>query len=149
MDAFNYIKMGKAKAFVTGGSESPISPASIGGFSSMKALSTRNDNPAAASRPFDVDRDGFVMGEGAGAMVLEEFEHAKKRGAKIYAEVVGASMTADAYHMTATHPEGLGASRAMLNALNEAGLNPEDVSYINPHATSRQRACARRGAGQG
>ncbi len=136
MDAFNYIKMGKAKVFVTGGSESPISESPIGGFSAMKAMSQRNDDPAKASRPFDVERDGFVMGEGAGAMILEEYEHAKKRGAKIYAEVVGASMTADAYHMTSTHPEGLGAARAMQIALKEGNLNPEDVDYINPHATS-------------
>ncbi|XOV92753.1 MAG: beta-ketoacyl-ACP synthase II [Bacteroidota bacterium] len=136
MDAFNYIKMGKAKVFVTGGSESPISESPIGGFSAMKAMSQRNDDPTKASRPFDVDRDGFVMGEGAGAMILEEYEHAKKRGAKIYAEVVGASMTADAYHMTSTHPEGLGAARAMQIALKEGNLNPEDVDYINPHATS-------------
>ncbi len=136
MDAFNYIKMGKATAFITGGSESPVTPASIGGFNALKAMSTRNDAPEKASRPFDVNRDGFVMGEGAGALILEEYEHAKKRGAHIYAEIVGASMTADAYHMTATHPEGKGASRAMENALKEAGLNPADVDYVNAHATS-------------
>ncbi|MCL4147633.1 UNVERIFIED_CONTAM: hypothetical protein GTU68_001494 [Idotea baltica] len=136
MDAFNYIKMGKAKAFITGGSEAPITSASIGGFSSMRALSTNNDNPAEASRPFDPTRDGFVMGEGAGAFVIEEYEHAKKRGAHIYAEIVGASMTADAYHMTATHPEGLGAAKAMELALEEAGLNPDEVDYLNAHATS-------------
>ncbi len=136
MDAFNYIRLGKAKAFVTGGSESPVTEASIGGFSSMKAMSTRNDNPEAASRPFDTDRDGFVMGEGAGALILEEYEHARKRGAKIYAEVVGAAMTADAYHMTATHPEGLGAARGMEFALAEAGINAGDVDYLNTHATS-------------
>lgn len=136
MDAFNYIRMGKAKAFITGGSEAPITPASIGGFSAMKAMSTRNDDPTHASRPFDKGRDGFVMAEGAGALLLEEYEHAKKRGAHIYAEIVGASMTADAYHMTAPHPEGLGASKAMELALQEAQLNPAEVDYINPHATS-------------
>ncbi len=136
MDAFNYIRLGKAKVFVTGGSEAPVTEASIGGFTSMKAMSGRNDDPQGASRPFDVDRDGFVMGEGAGAIILEEYEHAKKRGAKIYAEVIGASMTADAYHMTATHPEGLGASKAMHLAMEEAGINPDDVDYLNTHATS-------------
>jgi len=136
MDAFNYIRLGKAKVFVTGGSESPISEASIGGFNALKAMSTRNDNPAAASRPFDRDREGFVMGEGAGALIVEEYEHAVKRGATIYAEIVGASMTADAYHMTATHPEGLGASMAMRIAMKEAKLNPLDVDYLNCHATS-------------
>jgi len=136
MDAYNYIKLGKAKVFVTGGSESPISEASIGGFNAMRAMSTRNDSPEEASRPFDVDRDGFVMGEGAGALILEEYNHAKKRGAKIYAEIAGASMTADAYHISATHPEGLGAAKAMEFALHEAKLNPEDVDYLNAHATS-------------
>lgn len=136
MDAFNYIRWGKAKIIVTGGSEAPISPAAIGGFSSMKAMSTLNDEPQHASRPFDANRDGFVMGEGAGALVLEEYEHAVQRGAKIYAEVVGAAMTADAYHMTSTHPEGLGASQAMRLALKEANLTIEDVDYLNTHATS-------------
>lgn len=136
MDAFNYIRMGKAKAFITGGSEAPITPASIGGFSAMKAMSTRNDDPLHASRPFDANRDGFVMGEGAGALLLEEYEHAKKRGAHIYAELVGAAMTADAYHLTAPHPEGRGASKAMELALKEAKINPVDVDYLNPHATS-------------
>lgn len=136
MDAFNYIRLGKAKVFVTGGSESPISEASIGGFNALKAMSTRNEDPTAASRPFDRDRDGFVMGEGAGALIVEDYEHAIKRGAKIYAEIVGASMTADAYHMTATHPEGLGASKAMQIALKEAKLSPLDVDYLNCHATS-------------
>ncbi len=136
MDAFNYIRLGKAKIIVTGGSEAPITPASIGGFSSMKAMSGRNDDPQHASRPFDVDRDGFVMGEGAGALVLEDYDHAVARGAHIYAEVTGASMTADAYHMTATHPEGLGAARAMQQALAESGLSIEDVDYLNMHATS-------------
>ncbi|MBB6325740.1 3-oxoacyl-[acyl-carrier-protein] synthase II [Algoriphagus iocasae] len=136
MDAFNYIKWGKAKVILTGGSEAPISEASIGGFSALKALSTRNEAPQKASRPFDIERDGFVMGEGAAAIILEEYEHAKKRGAKIYAEVVGAAMTADAYHMTATHPEGLGAFHCMKFALEEAGLTIKDVDYINAHATS-------------
>ncbi|XHR92445.1 beta-ketoacyl-ACP synthase II [Mucilaginibacter sp. UC70_90] len=136
MDAFNYIRLGKAKIIVTGGSEAPITPASIGGFSSMKAMSARNNDPQHASRPFDIDRDGFVMGEGAGALVLEDYDHAVARGAHIYAEVTGASMTADAYHMTATHPEGLGAARAMQQALAESGLSIEDVDYLNMHATS-------------
>ena len=136
MDSFNYIRLGKAKIFVTGGSEAPITAASIGGFSSMKAMSIRNQDPLTASRPFDRDRDGFVMGEGAGALILEEYEHAKKRGAKIYAELVGASMTADAYHMTSPHPEGIGASKAMKLALEEAKLNPSDLDYLNLHATS-------------
>jgi len=136
MDAFNYIRMGKAKAFVTGGSEAPITPASMGGFSALKAMSTNNEHPEAASRPFDVDRDGFVMGEGAGALILEEYEHAKARGAHIYAEMVGAAMTADAFHMTATHPEGIGAIKAMELALEEAQINPDKVDYLNVHATS-------------
>ncbi|GAA4336333.1 beta-ketoacyl-ACP synthase II [Mucilaginibacter gynuensis] len=136
MDAFNYIRLGKAKVIITGGSEAPITPASIGGFSSMKAMSTLNNDPEGASRPFDVSRDGFVMGEGAAALVLEDREHAIKRGAHIYAEVRGASMTADAYHMTSTHPEGLGATRAMQLALNEAGISIADLDYLNMHATS-------------
>lgn len=136
MNAFNYIQMGKAKAIVAGGSEAPITEATIGGFTAMKAMSTRNDDPATASRPFDVDRDGFVMGEGACALILEEYEHAKARGANIYGEVIAAAMTADAYHLTATHPEGIGALRAMKLGLNEAKLNPEDVGYINTHSTS-------------
>ena len=136
MDAFNYIRLGKAKIIVTGGSEAPITPASIGGFSAMKAMSARNDDPSSASRPFDTGRDGFVMGEGAAALVLEEREHAIKRRATIYGEVVGAAMTADAYHMTATHPEGIGAKQAMQLALNEAGLSIEEIDYLNPHATS-------------
>lgn len=136
MDALNYIRLGKAKVMITGGSEAPVTPASVGGFCAMKAMSVRNDNPASASRPFDAGRDGFVMGEGAGALILEEYEHAKARGAKIYAEVAGAAMTADAYHMTATHPEGLGAFQAMKFALEDAGLNTEDVHYLNAHATS-------------
>ncbi|WP_412850250.1 beta-ketoacyl-ACP synthase II [Chryseobacterium sp. PMSZPI] len=136
MDAFNYICLGKAKVIVSGGSEAAITPASIGGFSIMKAMSTRNDDFATASRPYDADRDGFVMGEGAGALILEEYEHAVARGAKIYAELAGAAMTADAYHMTAPHPEGVGAIKAMQLAVKEAGANMEDIDYINPHATS-------------
>lgn len=136
MDAFNYIRLGKAKIIITGGSEAPLSPASFGGFSSMKAMSARNDDPQHASRPFDVDRDGFVMAEGAGALVLEDYEHAVKRGATIYAEVRGAAMTADAYHMTSTHPEGLGAAKAMQLALNEAGITIDQLDYLNMHATS-------------
>ncbi|WP_057937766.1 beta-ketoacyl-ACP synthase II [Algoriphagus resistens] len=136
MDAFNYIKWGKAKVIITGGSDAPITEASMGGFNALKALSTRNENPATASRPFDAHRDGFVMGEGAAALILEEYEHAKKRGAKIYGEVVGAAMTADAYHLTATHPEGAGAMQCMKFALEEAGLTIQDVAYLNAHATS-------------
>ncbi|HET6252460.1 MAG TPA: beta-ketoacyl-ACP synthase II [Puia sp.] len=136
MDALNYIRLGKAKVIVAGGSEAPVTEASIGGFNSMKALSTRNDDPQGASRPFDVERDGFVMGEGAGGLILEEFEHAKARGAHIYAELAGAAMTADAYHMTHTHPEGAGALKAMQEALKDARLNKEDVDYLNVHATS-------------
>lgn len=136
MDAFNYIRLGKAKIFVSGGSEAPITAASVGGFCAMKAMSARNNDPLTASRPFDKDRDGFVMGEGAGALILEEYEHAKKRGAKIYAELVGASMTADAYHMTSPHPEGLGAAKAMQLALEEAKLDISQLDYLNLHATS-------------
>jgi len=136
MDALNYIRLGKAKVIVAGGSEAPITSASIGGFTSMKAMSTRNDDPTHASRPFDIDRDGFVMGEGAGALILEDYEHARARGARIYAELAGAGMTADAYHMTSTHPEGKGALRAMQDALKDAGLQPDQVDYLNVHATS-------------
>lgn len=136
MDAFNYIRLGKGKIFVTGGSESPISEASIGGFNALRAMSTRNDDPEKASRPFDSDRDGFVMGEGAGALIVEDYDHARARGAHIYAEIVGASMTADAYHMTASHPEGLGATKAMQIALKEAKLSPADIDHLNCHATS-------------
>ena len=136
MDAFHNIKLGKGKAFVVGGSEAPITEASVGGFNAMHAMSKRNDSPETASRPFDANRDGFVMGEGAGALVVEEYEHAKARGARIYAEVVGASMTADAFHMTATHPDGLGAKRGMELALQEAGIQPADIDYLNAHATS-------------
>jgi len=136
MDAFNYIRWGKAKMMITGGSEAPITEASVGGFCAMKAMTTRNDDPEAASRPFDTHRDGFLMGEGAGALVLEEYQHAIARGAHIYAEIVGAAMTADAYHMTATHPEGEGAYHAMRLALKDGGIEPEEVDYINAHATS-------------
>ncbi len=136
MDALNYIRMGKAKVIITGGSEAPVTHASFGGFSAMKAMSTRNDDPKGASRPFDVDRDGFVMSEGAGTLILEEYEHAKARGANIYAEVAGAAMTSDAYHLTATHPEGIGAKEGMKRAVEDAGLNLEDVDYLNTHATS-------------
>jgi 3-oxoacyl-[acyl-carrier-protein] synthase II len=136
MDAMTYIRLGKAKVIVAGGSEAPITAASVGGFTAMKAMSTRNDDPQHASRPFDVDRDGFVMGEGAGCLLLEEYEHAKARGAHIYGELAGAAMTADAYHMTSTHPEGLGALRAMQDALKDAGVNKDEVDYLNVHATS-------------
>lgn len=136
INATDYIRLGKADVIITGGSEATISKVGIGGFNAMKALSTRNDDPATASRPFDLDRDGFVMGEGAGALVLEEYEHAKARGAKIYGEVVGTGMTADAHHITAPHPEGLGAGNVMRAALQEAKLNPEDIDYINVHGTS-------------
>jgi 3-oxoacyl-[acyl-carrier-protein] synthase II len=136
MDAFNYIRWGKADIMVSGGSEAAISPSAVGGFSAIKALSTRNDDPQTASRPFDSERDGFVLGEGAGALILEEYEHAVKRGATILAELVGAAMTADAYHMSATHPDGEGAYTAMQLALEDAGLQTTDVDYINAHATS-------------
>lgn len=136
IDAFNYIRLGYADAIVAGGAEAAIFPAGVGGFNSMKALSTRNADPATASRPFSGSRDGFVIGEGAAALVLEDLEHAKARGAKIYAEVVGAGMSADAYHITATHPEGLGAVLVMKNALKDAGMRPEEIDYINLHGTS-------------
>ncbi|MBQ4917011.1 MAG: beta-ketoacyl-ACP synthase II [Muribaculaceae bacterium] len=136
IDAFNYIRLGMADAVVTGGAEAAIYPAGVGGFNSMHALSTRNDSPATASRPFSASRDGFVMGEGSACLILEELEHAKARGAKIYAEVVGGGMSADAYHLTATHPEGLGAKLVMTNALKDARLKPEDIDYINVHGTS-------------
>ncbi|MCL4640584.1 MULTISPECIES: beta-ketoacyl-ACP synthase II [Olivibacter] len=136
MDAFNYIRWGKAKVMITGGSEAPITEASIGGFCAMKAMTTLNGEPTLACRPFDQGRDGFLMGEGAGALVLEEYEHARARGAKIYAEIVGAAMTADAYHMTATHPEGEGAYMAMKLALKDANIEAQQVDYLNAHATS-------------
>jgi 3-oxoacyl-[acyl-carrier-protein] synthase II len=136
IDAMNYIRWGKAEVIVTGGSEAAVNEAGIGGFAAMKALSTRNDDPQTASRPFDVDRDGFVMGEGAGALILEEYEHAKRRGAKIYAEVAGGGMSADAYHLTATHPHGTGAALGMKWALEDANVKLSDIDYLNPHATS-------------
>ncbi|MDR1982125.1 MAG: beta-ketoacyl-ACP synthase II [Tannerellaceae bacterium] len=135
-DAFNYIRLGKANAIVTGGAEAAISIAGVGGFNAMNALSTRNDSPQTASRPFSASRDGFVMGEGAACLVLEELEHALARGAKMYCEVVGTGMSADAYHLTASHPEGLGAKMVMKNALEDAGMRPEEVDYINVHGTS-------------
>ncbi len=136
IDAFNYVRLGKATAIITGGSEAAIFPAGVGGFNSMKAISTRNDDPATASRPFSGSRDGFVMGEGGVTLVFEELEHALARGAKIYAEVIGGGMSADAYHITASHPEGLGASLVMKRALEDAGIAAEDVDYINVHGTS-------------
>ncbi len=136
VDCFNLIRLGKADVFVTGGSEAAINPAGVGGFSAMHAISERNDDPATASRPFDKDRDGFVMGEGAGTLIFEELEHAKKRGAKIYAEVVGGGMSADAYHMTSPHPEGRGAMMVMKNAIEDCGHRLEEVDHINTHGTS-------------
>ena len=136
IDAFNYIKWGKAEVFVCGGSEAAVNAAGVGGFNAMHAISTRNDDPATGSRPFDKDRDGFVIGEGAGALILEELEHAKARGAKIYGEVIGSGLTADAYHMTGPHPEGDGARRAMKLAIEEGGLTIQDIEHINTHGTS-------------
>ncbi|HLF33477.1 MAG TPA: beta-ketoacyl-ACP synthase II, partial [Cyclobacteriaceae bacterium] len=136
IDAYNYICLGKANIMITGGSEAAITEGGIGGFSSMKAISERNDSPETASRPFDKDRDGFVMGEGAGALILEEFEHAKARGAKIYGEIAGSGMSADAYHITAPHPEGIGAQKVMSFALEDAGMSPDEIDYINVHGTS-------------
>ena len=136
IDAFNLIRLGKADAFVTGGAEAAIFPAGVGGFNSMHALSTRNDSPQTASRPFSKSRDGFVMGEGSAVLVLEELEHALARGAHIYCEVAGGGMSADAYHLTATHPDGLGAKLAMSAALEDAGMTPDDIDYINVHGTS-------------
>ncbi|CAI8213548.1 MAG: 3-oxoacyl-[acyl-carrier-protein] synthase 2 [Bacteroidia bacterium] len=136
IDSFNYIRLGMAKAIITGGSEACVTPAAVGGFNSMKALSERNDSPATASRPFDADRDGFVLGEGAASLVLEEYEHAKVRGAKIYGEILGGGLTADAHHITAPHPEGLGATNVMKNALKDAKINPSDIDYVNVHGTS-------------
>jgi len=135
-NAFDYIRLGRGDVIITGGSEATVTYAGVGGFNSMKALSVRNDDPATASRPFDIDRDGFVLGEGAGALILEEYEHAKKRGAKIYAEIVGAGATADAYHITAPHPEGLGAINSMKMALNDAKMNLDEINYVNVHGTS-------------
>lgn len=136
IDALNLLRFGKADIMLTGGSEAVIAEAGVGGFNAMKAMSERNDDPKTASRPYDKDRDGFVMGEGAGMLVLEELEHAKARGAKIYCEVVGGGATADAHHITAPHPEGLGAKNVMLAALRDAGVNPNDIDYINTHGTS-------------
>lgn len=136
IDAFNYIRLGKADVIVSGGSEACVSEMGMGGFNALKALSTRNESPETASRPFDVDRDGFVLGEGSGALILEEYEHAKRRGAKIYAEVIGGGMSGDAYHMTAPHPEGIGARNTMIAALDDANIKPEEVDYVNVHGTS-------------
>src|SRR5882672_6729172 len=136
MDAFNLIRLNKADIILTGGSEAVISEAGVGGFNAMKAMSERNDDPKTASRPYDKDRDGFVMGEGAGALILEELEHAKARGARIYCEIAGCGATADAYHITAPHPEGLGAKNVMNAALRDARMRPEDLDYINTHGTS-------------
>lgn len=135
-DAFNLIRLGKAKVFIAGGSEAAINEAGVGGFNAMMAISTRNDDPATASRPFDKGRDGFVMGEGGGALILEEYEYAVSRGAKIYCEMVGSGMTADAHHLTAPHPDGLGAAKVMENALRDGNIAPEEVDYINVHGTS-------------
>ncbi len=135
-DAFNLIRLGKANAIISGGSEAAIAACGVGGFNAMHALSTRNDSPETASRPFSASRDGFIMGEGGGCLVLEELEHAKARGAKIYAEVAGVGMSADAHHLTASHPEGLGAKLVMTNALEDAEMKPEEVDYINVHGTS-------------
>ncbi len=135
-DAFNLIRLGKASVIVSGGAEASVFPAGVGGFNAMKALSTRNDDPEHASRPFSASRDGFVIGEGAGCLILEELEHAKARGAKIYAEMVGEGMSADAHHITASHPEGLGAKLVMQRALEDAGMAPEEIDYINVHGTS-------------
>ena len=136
IDALNYIRLGHCDVIVTGGSEAAVAYAGIGGFNAMHALSTRNESPETASRPFDAERDGFVLGEGAGAIILEEYEHAKARGAKIYAEVIGGGLSSDAHHMTAPHPEGLGVIAVMKNCLENAGINPEDVDHINTHGTS-------------
>jgi len=136
IDAFNLIRLGKADAIVTGGSEAAVNEMGMGGFNALKALSTRNDSPETASRPFDLDRDGFVLGEGGGALILEEYEHAIKRGAKIYAEVIGGGMSGDAYHMTAPHPEGLGAANTMMNAIEDAGISAHEIDYVNVHGTS-------------
>ncbi|MGM0580160.1 MAG: beta-ketoacyl-ACP synthase II [Bacteroidota bacterium] len=136
IDAYNYIRLGKADVFISGGSEASVTESGIGGFNAMKALSERNDEPSTASRPFDKDRDGFVLGEGGAALILEEYDHAVARGAKIYAEVIGGGMSADAHHMTAPHPEGLGATNVMKNALEDANIDPSEVDYINVHGTS-------------
>jgi 3-oxoacyl-[acyl-carrier-protein] synthase II len=135
-DAYTFLRLGKADIIVSGGSEAAVCEAGVGGFNALKALSERNDSPETASRPYDKDRDGFVLGEGAGALILEEYEHAKKRGAKIYAEIIGGGMSADAYHITAPHPEGAGIIRVMFEALEEAGIKATDVDYVNTHGTS-------------
>ncbi len=135
-DAYNYIRLGKANAFVVGGSEAAVTPVGVGGFNAMRAISTRNDDPATASRPFDVDRDGFVIGEGGAGLIFEELEHALARGAKIYGEVAGAGLSGDAYHMTAPHPEGYGAYLCMKAAIEDAGIQKEDIDHINTHGTS-------------
>jgi 3-oxoacyl-[acyl-carrier-protein] synthase II len=135
-DAFTYLRLGKADVIVSGGSEAAVCEAGVGGFNALRALSERNETPETASRPYDKDRDGFVLGEGAGALILEEYEHAKKRGAKIYGEIIGGGMSSDAYHITAPHPEGAGIIQVMYNALEDAGIKPEDVDYVNTHGTS-------------
>jgi 3-oxoacyl-[acyl-carrier-protein] synthase II len=135
-DAFTFLRLGKADIIVSGGSEAAVCEAGVGGFNALRALSERNDSPETASRPYDKDRDGFVLGEGAGALILEEYEHAKKRGAKIYGEIIGGGMSSDAYHITAPHPDGSGIIQVMYNALEEAGIKPEEVDYINTHGTS-------------
>ena len=136
IDAYNYIRLGKADAIVTGGSEAGVNEAGLGGFNALRALSTRNDSPETASRPFDAERDGFVLGEGAGALILEDYDHAIKRGAKIYAEVLGGGMSSDAYHMTAPHPEGIGARNSMISALEDAEISAREIDYVNVHGTS-------------
>jgi 3-oxoacyl-[acyl-carrier-protein] synthase II len=136
IDAFNYLRWGQADIFITGGSEAVVNELGIGGFNALQALSTRNDEFKTASRPFDQTRDGFVLGEGSGTLILEEYEHAKARGANIYAEIVGGGLTADAHHITAPHPDGLGASNVMRLAIKDAGLKPEDIDYINVHGTA-------------
>ena len=135
-DAFTFLRLGKADVIVSGGSEAAVCEAGVGGFNALRALSERNDAPETASRPYDKDRDGFVLGEGAGALILEEYEHAKKRGARIYGEIIGGGMSSDAYHITAPHPEGLGIIQVMYNALEDAGIKPEEIDYINTHGTS-------------
>lgn len=136
IDAYNYIRLGKADAIVTGGSEAGVNQSGVGGFNALRALSTRNESPKTASRPFDLGRDGFVLGEGSGALILEEYEHAIKRGANIYAEVLGGGMSGDAYHLTAPHPDGLGARNSMISAIDDANINREKIDYINVHGTS-------------
>ena len=136
IDSYNYIRLGMADVFITGGSEAAVCESGVGGFNALKALSERNDSPETASRPFDKDRDGFVLGEGAASLILEDYDHAVARGAKIYAELIGGGMSADAYHMTAPHPEGIGATNVMINALKDANISPEEVDYINVHGTS-------------